>query len=265
MNQPQTPGQRLKQKLRSGQPAFGLWITLGSTAVIEIAVHLGLDWVCIDAEHGDLDFREISGHLAAASRSQTATLVRVQEIEQGVIKRVLDLGADGVIIPQVCTAEEVEQAVRFAKYPPRGVRGVGAERSTMWGKHLQRAKVANQDTMVIPIIERVEAARNIDSILKVPDVDAFLFGPADFSASAGYPGEWEGPGVAEEILRVKDRIRKAGISCGVMATSAENGRMRLEQGFQMLAVGGDCGLLLRSISGMLESLGVVPHPEVKNA
>ncbi len=115
MKQPQTPGQRLKQKLRSGQPAFGLWITLGSTAVIEIAVHLGLDWVCIDAEHGDLDFREISGHLAAASRSQTATLVRVQEIEQGVIKRVLDLGADGVIIPQVCTAEEVEQAVSLCQ------------------------------------------------------------------------------------------------------------------------------------------------------
>ena len=265
MNQQQTPGQRLKQKLRSGQPAFGLWITLGSTAVIEIAVQLGLDWVCIDAEHGDLDFREISGHLAAASRSQTATLVRVQEIEQGVIKRVLDLGADGVIIPQVSTAEEVEQAVRFSKYPPRGVRGIGAERATMWGKFLQRAKVANQDTVVIPIIERIEAARNIDSILQVPDVDAFLFGPADFSASAGFPGEWEGPGVAEEILRVKDRIRRAGVSCGIMATNAENGRMRLEQGFQLLAIGADCGLLLRSISGMLESLGVVPAPEVKNA
>jgi 2-keto-3-deoxy-L-rhamnonate aldolase RhmA len=264
MTEPQSPSQRLKQKLRSGRPAFGLWITLGSTAVIEIAVHLGLDWVCIDAEHGDLDFKEVSGHLAAASRSSTATLVRVQEIEQGVIKRVLDLGADGVIIPQVRTAEEVEQAVRFAKYPPRGVRGIGAERATMWGKFLQRAKSANQDTLVIPIIEHVEAARNIDSILKVPDVDALFFGPADFSASAGYPGEWEGPGVAEEILRVKDRIRAAGLSCGVMATGAENGRMRLEQGFQMVGVGADCGLLTRSISGMMDALDAAPVPEVKN-
>jgi 2-keto-3-deoxy-L-rhamnonate aldolase RhmA len=265
MMQSQNPGQRLKQKLRSGQPALGLWITLGSTAVIEMAVHLGLDWVCIDAEHGDLDFREVSGHLAAASRSATASLVRVQEIEQGVIKRVLDLGADGVIIPQVRTAEEVEQAVRFAKYPPRGVRGIGAERATVWGKDLQRARSANQDTLVIPIIEHVEAARNIDSILKVPDVDALFFGPADFSASAGYPGEWEGPGVAEEILRVKDRICAAGLACGVMATSAENGRMRLEQGFQMLSVGADCSLLMRMISGMMDKLGAVPTAEVKHA
>jgi len=264
MNQSQNPGQRLKQKLRSGQSAFGLWITLGSTAVIEIAVHLGLDWVCIDAEHGDLDFREVSGHLAAAGHSPIASLVRVQEIEQGVIKRVLDLGASGVIIPQVRNAEEVEQAVRFAKYPPRGVRGIGAERSTVWGKALQRARSANEDTVVIPIIEHVEAARNIDSILKVPDVDAFFFGPADFSASAGFTGEWEGPGVADEILRVKDRIRATGLSCGVMATGIENGRMRLEQGFQMVSVGADCGLLMRSISGMMEGLGVVPA-EVKNA
>ncbi|MCI0421893.1 MAG: aldolase/citrate lyase family protein, partial [Acidobacteria bacterium] len=215
MNQPQNPGQRLKEKLRNGQPAFGLWITLEASAVIEIAVHLGLDWVCIDTEHGNLDFREVSGHLAAANRSATAALVRVQEIEQGVIKRVLDLGAHGVIVPQVCTAEEVEQAVRFAKYPPRGVRGVGAERSTFWGKALHRARTANQDTLVIPIIERVEAGKNIGTILSVPDVDAFFFGPADFSASAGFPGEWEGAGVAEEILRIKERIRAAGVPCGL--------------------------------------------------
>jgi len=264
MKQTHSPTQRLKEKLRGGHPTFGLWITLGSTAVIEIAVHLGLDWVCIDTEHGDLDFRDVSGHLAAAARSSTVTLVRVQEIEQGVIKRVLDLGADGVIIPQVRTAEEVEQAVRFAKYPPRGVRGIGAERATMWGKALQRARLANQDTMVIPIIEHVEAAKNIDSILKVTDVDALFFGPADFSASAGYPGEWEGPGVAQEILRVKERIRAAGLSCGVMATNAENGRIRLEQGFQMIGVGADCSLLMRSISAMTEALGAAATTEVNN-
>ena len=265
MNQPQSSGQRLKQKLRSGQPALGLWITLGSTAVSEIAVHFGLDWVCIDAEHGDLDFREVSSHLAAAGRSSTATLVRVQEIEQGVIKRVLDLGADGVIIPQVRTAEEVELAVRFAKYPPRGVRGIGAERATMWGKSLERAKSANEETLVIPIIEHVEAARNIDSILKVRDLDGLFFGPADFSASAGFPGEWEGPGVAQEILRVKDRIRSAGLACGIMATSVENGRMRMEQGFQMVAVGADCGLLMRSIAAMIEGLTPALVSEVKDA
>ncbi len=218
MNQPQSPGQRLKQKLRSGQPAFGLWITLGSTAVIEIAVHLGLDWVCIDAEHGDLDFKEVSGHLAAASRSSTATLVRVQEIEQGVIKRVLDLGADGVIIPQVRTAEEVEQAVRFAKYPPRGVRGIGAERATMWGKFLQRAKVGKpgHDRDTDHRACRGGQEYRLDS--QGAGCGRTLLWTGRFLRLGRLSGEWEGPGVAEEILRVKDRIRTAGLSCGVMAT-----------------------------------------------
>src|SRR5213595_3255159 len=124
------PGQILKQKLRGGQTTFGLWVTLEAPTITEIATHLGLDWICIDTEHGHLDFKEVVEHSRAASRSDVACLVRVQEIEQGVIKRVLDLGADGILVPQIRTAEEVERAVYFAKYPPRGFRGIGAERST---------------------------------------------------------------------------------------------------------------------------------------
>src|SRR5436309_8181821 len=116
-------GQILKQKLKNGEKTFGLWITLEAPAITEIAVRLGLDWICIDAEHGHLDFKEVVEHLRAAGRSSVAALVRVQEIEQGLIKRVLDLGAHGIIVPQIRNAEEVEQAVRFAKYPPRGIRG----------------------------------------------------------------------------------------------------------------------------------------------
>ncbi|MSO21691.1 MAG: hypothetical protein EXQ58_00245 [Acidobacteria bacterium] len=249
------PGQLLKQKLRGGQTTFGLWVTLESPTITEIATHLELDWICIDAEHGHLDFKEVVEHLRAAGRSSIAALVRVQEIEQGLIKRVLDLGAHGIIVPQIRNAEEVEQAVRFAKYPPRGIRGVGGERSTLWGKGLSGVRTANENTLVIPLIETVDAAKNLESIMQVPDVDAFFLGPADFSASAGYPGEWEGPGVAEELLRIRDCLAERKCPCGVMAVDSGNGKLRIKQGFQMIGLGSDCALLIRAVTEMMDGMG----------
>ena len=220
-------GQKLKQKFRNSETTYGLWVSLESPSITEMAVAVGLDWVVIDTEHGHLDFKEVLEHLRALNRSSTVGLVRVQEIEQGVIKRVLDLGAHGVLLPQIKTAEEVERGVYFAKYPPRGFRGIGGDRATSWGKNLKRARTANNDTVVIPLIETVDAVKNIESILSVPDIDALQFGPADLSASFGYPGEWEGPGVAEEILRVKNQIRSRGLASGIMATDSNNGKMRV--------------------------------------
>jgi 2-keto-3-deoxy-L-rhamnonate aldolase RhmA len=254
-------GQKLKQKLKNGETALGLWVTLESPSITEMAVLLGLDWICIDTEHGHLDFKEVLEHIRAANRSGVALIVRVQEIEQGVIKRVLDLGADGIIVPQICTAEEVERAVYFAKYPPRGFRGVGGERATLWGKGLARARLANENTVVIPIIETVAAAKNIELIVQVPGVDAFFFGPADFSSSSGYLGQWEGPGVAEEIIRIKNQIRAHGFACGIMATDANNGQARLAQGFQMIGIGADAGLLIRGMTEMMQALGRPVKPE----
>ena len=254
-------GQKLKQKLKNGETALGLWVTLESPSITEMAVLLGLDWICIDTEHGHLDFKEVLEHIRAANRSGVALIVRVQEIEQGVIKRVLDLGADGIIVPQICTAEEVERAVYFAKYPPRGFRGVGGERATLWGKGLARARLANENTVVIPIIETVAAAKNIELIVQVPGVDAFFFGPADFSSSSGYLGQWEGPGVAEEIIRIKNQIRAHGFACGIMTTDANNGQARLAQGFQMIGIGADAGLLIRGMTEMMQALGRPVKPE----
>jgi len=216
----------------------------------------------IDTEHGHLDYKEVLEHLRALRGSETIGLVRIQEIEQGVIKRVLDLGADGIIIPQIRTAEEVELAVSFAKYPPRGIRGIGGERATAWGKNLAFATTGNEHTLVIPLIERVEAGHNIDAIMDVPGVDAFFFGPADYSASAGYPGEWEGPGVAEEILRVKEKILGRGYACGIMATDLANGQRRVQQGFRLIGLAADAGLIIRGITEMLQGLGKPLNPEV---
>jgi len=251
---------RLKQKLRNGETAFGLWVTMESPTVSEIAARIGLDWICIDTEHGELDLQEVANHLRAISRSSTAGLVRIPEIEHGLIQRTLGLGAHGIIVPRIRTAEEVERAVAFAKYPPRGVRGIGVERATSWGKSRAHANTANQRTIVLPMIETVDSGKNLEAIMKVPDVDGFFFGPADFSATAGFVGEWEGPGVAEELIRIKDRLRSQGLPCGVVATDANNGKFRIGQGFQMIGLGVDSTLLIGKLEELRNNLGSPVDP-----
>jgi 2-dehydro-3-deoxyglucarate aldolase/4-hydroxy-2-oxoheptanedioate aldolase len=251
---------QLKAKLARGETALGLWVTLEAPTVTEIAALLGLDWVVIDTEHGHLDFKEVVEHLRAVRGSATTPLVRVPEVSRGVIKRVLDLGAHGVIVPQVETAADVELAARLVKYPPRGVRGIGGERATQWGMGLrEQTRMADAQTQLIPLIENVQAAESLGAILDVPGVDALFFGPADFSASAGYLGEWEGPGVAERLLGLKDAARARGVPCGVMATDLENALLRQRQGFQMIGIGSDTGLLIRSAREALGRLRAGAH------
>jgi 2-keto-3-deoxy-L-rhamnonate aldolase RhmA len=246
----------LKQKLARGETTCGMWITLESASITEIAVTLGFDWVVIDTEHGHLDFKEVLEHLRVTRNTSTTPLVRIQEIEQGTIKRMLDLGAEGIIVPQVMRAEDVERAVRFAKYPPLGVRGVGGERATRWGTGLRElTRIGNSETMVIPLVETVAAADAIDAILDVRGIDAIFFGPADFSASSGYLGDWEGPGVAARLLELKDKIRARGLGCGVMATDLDNSLARRQQGFQMIGLGSDTGLLIRASLAALSAMG----------
>ena len=258
----------LRAKLADNQPVFGLWVTLDSPAVTEMAVGLGLDWVVIDAEHGHLDWKEIAEHLRATVRSETVALVRLAELNVGAIKRALDIGADGIIIPWVETAEQLRDAVRFAKYPLDGVRGMGGERATAWGQALaEHAAEANDHVFVVPILETVKARENLAELIAVPGVDLFWFGPADYSASAGFRGQWEGPGVAERLLEMKDAIRVAGKHCGVVATSDADVQKRLEQGFRAIALGMDAGLMLRSLKASLAGVGrdrkltadLVPH------
>ncbi|MEO6436068.1 MAG: aldolase/citrate lyase family protein, partial [Tepidisphaeraceae bacterium] len=247
---------KLRQKIATNQPAYGLWVTLESPSVTEMAVALGLDWVVIDAEHGHLDWKEIVEHLRATVRSETVALVRIAECNIGLIKRALDIGADGVVIPWMESADQLREAVGFAHYPPDGVRGIGAERATCWGQcFVEHTQEANENVLVIPIIESVRGGRNIRELLRVDGVEVFWFGPADFSSSAGFRGQWEGPGVAEQILNIKDAILAAGKQCCVIATGDANLAERRTQGFRMLGVGLDGGLLLRGLRSTLATVG----------
>jgi 2-keto-3-deoxy-L-rhamnonate aldolase RhmA len=183
-------------------------------------------------------------------------LVRIAELNAALIKRALDIGADGIIVPWIETAEQLAQAVAFARYPPEGVRGIGGERATAWGQCLvEHTRDANTHVLVVPLIETVTAGKNIAALCKVDGVDLFYFGPADYSSTAGYKGQWEGPGVAEAILACRDTIRAHGKTCGVMATGVDDLRNRREQGFRMLGLGMDCGLIVRGLQQMLGAAG----------
>lgn len=209
----------------------------------------------IDAEHGHLDWKEINEHIRAGLRSDTVVLVRLAEQSTSLAKRALDIGADGVVIPWIETVEQVEQSLRDCRYPPEGVRGIGSERATAWGQCFgQHTAEANEHVLVVPLIESVAAVPNVAAMCEVDGIDVFFFGPADFSASAGHRGEWEGPGVAEQILELKDTINSAGKHCGLLSTSLGDLTQRRDQGFRMLGLGADSGLLLRSLHQALQAV-----------
>ncbi|MFM9058894.1 MAG: aldolase/citrate lyase family protein [Planctomycetaceae bacterium] len=248
--------ERFRDRIAAGLPVHGLWITLDAASVTEMAVALGLDWVVIDAEHGQLDWSQILEHLRATVRSDTVALVRIAERSAVLAKRALDLGADGIVVPMMETAAQVEEAIRDCRYPPEGRRGIGGERATAWGQALaEHTAEANEHVLVVPLIESVRAVAEVPRMAAVAGSELFFFGPNDFSASAGHRGQWEGPGVAERILEMKDVLRRAGKACGVLARGPEELALRRSQGFQMLSLGADAGLLLRAAHEMLQAAG----------
>lgn len=251
----------LRQKLRNKHICYGLWVSLESPTITEIAATLGLDWVCIDAEHGSLDYKEIIEHIRAARGSETAVIVRVPELQVTMLKRALDIGAHGVIVPAINTAAEAEAAVQYGKYPPRGVRGIGGERAVRWGIFSQEYLAsANEETLVIPLIESRAAVENIDAILETPNLEAIYLGLADMSASYGYPGQWDAPGIPEHTQAVCQKALAKGAAPGILARNPAEAEARAAQGFQWICLGSDTGLLIDGIKERMKALELPLSP-----
>jgi 2-keto-3-deoxy-L-rhamnonate aldolase RhmA len=248
--------EQLRARLAANQTAYGLWVTSEASGVTEVAGVLGLDWICVDMEHGYLDYRAIQGHITAARGTGLTVLVRPPSHALEPIKRALDVGAHGLIVPLINTVEEVRAVSQHVYYPPLGRRGIGGERSVTWGLDLARyVNSANDDLFFVPMIETQTAYDNLDEILSVPKIDAVFLGPADMSASRGAVGEWEGPGVAEINLDILARARDRGIHAGIVARSTDEAIARRDQGFGMVSLGSDVGLMIRQISSMTTALG----------
>lgn len=196
----------LKKLLRDKGLAVGSWITLGHPAIAEIMINAGFDWLAIDLEHSVITIREAEELIRVIDLSGAVPLVRLTSNSGDLIKRVMDAGAHGVIVPMVNTQEEAERAVAAVKYPPVGTRGIGLARAQKYGAGFDSYMQWQEDgSTVIVQIEHIDAVKNFRDILSVPGIDGFIIGPYDLSSSMGIPGEFSNP----KFLSVMDQLKEA--------------------------------------------------------
>lgn len=243
-----------KQKLGLQKPLVGTLVSLAAPEVAEMLSLVGFDWLWIDMEHAPLSLDHVRSMLQASS-DKCPALVRIPCNDEVWIKRVLDLGADGIIVPQVMSADEAQRAVKAAKYPPEGIRSAGMARAHEYGisfnDYVERA---NSDIAVIIQIEHAEAVKNLESILRVNGIDAVIIGPYDLSGSFGKLGQVQDKEVQVAIDTVKLACQKSGIPYGAFALQPETAKDYLSRGFSLVAVGIDTHYLWSSAQ---KSLAIV--------
>ncbi len=233
---------------------------LSDPTVAEIIGPLGLDWALVDAEHSALDLQTLQTLMIALHDSPTVPLVRVPWNDFVFIKRVLDLGAEGVLVPHVSSAEESQEAVRACKYPPKGNRGAGPRRPSGYGVREQEYLAeANERTIVLVMIETAAGVRNIDGILAVPGLDGIIVGPVDLAASMGLLPDFEHAEVRAAIETVVTRARAAGVPFGI-GRSVEDATEWLQRGAQIIPVGDDEAFIQRGVQTALRAFRRATSP-----
>ena len=232
-----------KHKLVQHDLLVGTIVTLSAPEIAEILSGSDLDWLFVDLEHSALGIKEAQVILQA-SRPQVPCVVRVPLNDEVWIKKALDIGAAGIIVPQVRTAEEAQQAVRFCKYPPQGTRSVGIGRAQGYGDKFQ-AYVASADDEVAVIvqIEHIDAVNNLEQIIEVSGIDCLFVGPYDLSASMGKMGLFDDSDVQEAIVHVTECAVQIKMPLGIFGATPEAVKPYMESGYSLIAVGMDTLLL----------------------
>ena len=239
-------------RLRAGETLLGSIIALPCAEVAELFSRAGFDWLLIDTEHAPLDALVAQGLLQAA---RCPCLVRVQAGEEAVIKKALDIGAAGVVVPQVNSAEDAERIVGYCKYPPRGSRGVGIVRAQGYGLDFQEYVAGANDHVVVMLqIEHIDAVNNIESIVRVPGVDALMIGPYDLSGSMGLLGQVNHPEVEQAMETVRRACAAVGMKLAIFAASAEGMKPYMQKGYTLPIAGMDLMLLSAAARGMVQAL-----------
>ena len=245
------PRNAFKHALKDGKAEIGLWSSLSSNYSVEVIAGAGFDWILLDMEHSPNDLESLLAQLQAAAPYATHPVVRVPWNDMVAMKRILDVGAQSLLIPYVSTAEEARAAVAHTRYPPKGVRGVaGTTRATRFGRIKDYARRAHEEICVLVQVETQAALANIESICGVEGIDGVFIGPADLHASMGYTGEIANPKVKPIIDDAIRRIRKAGRAPGILTPSEEDARRWLECGALFVAVGADVGILARGAEAL---------------
>ena len=244
----------LKRKLQSGDLCLGTWLTIGNPDIVDILKNLEFDWFVFDTEHSYFSFETAKTMMQALGEESRATpIVRVGINDQLLIKKALDIGAHGVLVPLVNSGKDAETAVRYAMYSPRGIRGAGAARAQAYGlKMAEYLRNANDEILVAVQIETSEAINNMEEIISTKGVDIAFVGPTDLTMSLGFVDDRWTPKVVDAMSRVVKACQDYGKYPGIMAVSVEEARKWIDLGFKFVSLASDTKLLISGAKTFLK-------------
>lgn len=249
-------GKELREKLHSGKTCFGTWVNFADPCIYELLAGTGYDFLLMDAEHGAMDTMDVQANLMAVKGTSTPAMVRVAWNEPWMIKRVLDAGAAGVLVPMVRTADEVRRAIEASLYPPAGIRGFGPRRPSDYERN-GAAYIANaNDHVVLWVqIEHIDAVENIDEIVQAPHLDGLFIGSNDLSGSMGLLGQTRHPRVLEAIDTVIAAARRAHVPMGMAGPAKpEDAFAWLQKGVQFITLGSAESYLVQTSHAVLSGV-----------
>jgi 4-hydroxy-2-oxoheptanedioate aldolase len=258
----------VKKALKAGRPSVGTWLSLGSITASRFMARAGFDWLNVDIEHSLVDWETATHMFASIAEAGCTALARVPANRHDHIKRVLDNGAMGVVVPMVNSKSEAEAAVSAMLYPPAGTRSVGGSAhalnfSTTAADYYAHA---NEELLVVLQCEHIQAVEHADAIFAVPGIDAIFVGPNDLSASMrGKDGKPpSGEATAQALKHVLEMCKKHRVAPGIHCQSAEEATTRIEQGWQFIAIASELRLMLDGTKQMLGKLGAGKSAEMAN-
>ena len=251
----------IREAWAAGRPALGAWLMIPSAFSAEIVAHTKFDWICVDMQHGVIDYAQMVTMLQAVSSTDVTPLVRVPWNEPGIIGKTLDAGARGVIIPMVNSRADAERAVQACRYAPLGARSYGPVRANYYAGFDYFAN-ANEDVLCIVMIETRDAVAHVDEILSVPGIDAVYVGPADLSVTLGLPPapDHDAATFSDAITRILQACQAHRVVPGI-AGNQRTAPKRIEQGFRLVEVAADAALLASAAGIALDAVAPDHAPD----
>jgi 4-hydroxy-2-oxoheptanedioate aldolase len=250
----------VRASLKRGEPSIGTWLTLPDPIAARLMAQVGFDWLTVEMEHTPVTFETAAQSFAAIASAGVAPLVRIPWNTGENIKRVLDIGAWGIVVPMVNSRAEAEAAVAAARYAPLGQRSVGGQLhalnfNTEPGTYYERA---NEEILVVVMAEHIRAIEAADEILSVPGIDAVFIGPNDLHSSMGMRPVFESdaPDFVQAVDHILNTARKHGVAPGIHVVDAPAAQRRIEGGFQFVAVASEAGLMLSKAREVTAALGI---------
>jgi 4-hydroxy-2-oxoheptanedioate aldolase len=245
------PRNAFKHAIAQGRLQVGLWSSLCSNIAADIVSDSGFDWILLDTEHSPNEIPDVLGQLQAAERGSASLIVRPAWNDAVLIKRVLDIGAQSVLVPYVQNVEEARRAVAAVRYPTAGIRGVAAAaRASRYGRIPDYLKKADAEICLLVQVETHTALDQLEAIAGVEGVDGVFIGPSDLSASFGHIGNPQHPEMQKLLQDSVDRLKKVGKPAGILTTNEEEARRYIGWGYTFVAVGSDVGLLARGADAL---------------